>query len=90
MKELILNYTLLAGLTAFAMFGIDKYKAIRSKWRIPESALIMVCMVGGAFGGLAGMYLFHHKTRHLKFQILVPLSAVLWCVILILFYGNLI
>lgn len=63
----------------FAVYAIDKYKAKRNKWRIPEKTLILLAFLGGAYGALAGMYMIRHKTKHLKFQILVPLAAVLNC-----------
>ena len=61
---------------AFILFGIDKRRAIRQRWRIPERTLLAISFFGGA-GGLLGMLLFHHKTRKWKFRILVPLFAVL-------------
>ncbi len=63
----------------FAVYAIDKYKAKRNKWRIPEKTLILLAFLGGAYGALAGMYMIRHKTKHLKFQIFVPLVAVLNC-----------
>jgi uncharacterized membrane protein YsdA (DUF1294 family) len=47
-------------------------------------------MIGGAFGGFLGMHLFHHKTRHMKFRIMVPLSVLLWCTVLILIFADII
>jgi uncharacterized membrane protein YsdA (DUF1294 family) len=90
MKQLIPLYLLVAGILTFIMFGIDKYKAKKAKWRIPESSLILSCMIGGAFGGFLGMHLFHHKTRHMKFRIMVPLSVLLWCTVLILIFADII
>ncbi|MCQ2199312.1 MAG: DUF1294 domain-containing protein [Paludibacteraceae bacterium] len=69
-------------LVVFAVYAIDKYKARRNKWRIPEKTLVLLAFLGGAFGALAGMYSIRHKTKHLKFQILVPLAAVLNCIAL--------
>lgn len=66
---IILIYLLLINLTAFAMYGIDKRRAIKDKWRISEFALIMVCLIGGSIGGLMGMKVFRHKTKHKKFTI---------------------
>lgn len=71
---------------AFVIFGIDKSKARRGKWRIPESTLILFSIIGGAAGSLLGMLLFHHKTRHGKFCLLVPLSLVLWIALLAWFF----
>lgn len=60
----------------FAMYGIDKWKALHKKWRIPEATLIGGA-VFGVIGALAGMYILHHKTRKPKFYITVPLILVL-------------
>jgi len=56
----------------FLLYGIDKWKARRGKWRIPEDTLIWLAIVGGSIGALLGMYLFRHKTQHLKFTLGVP------------------
>jgi len=61
---------------SFALFGIDKQRAIHKKWRIPEFTLIL-SSVFGIFGGLAGMFLFHHKTKKPKFRIGLPLILIL-------------
>ena len=71
-------YILLINLISFFAMGIDKLKAKKNKWRIPEGTLLLFCFLGGGVGGLLGMSLFRHKTKHLKFQILVPLSLLLW------------
>ena len=63
-------------LIAFIMFGVDKYKASHDLWRISESTLILFAFLGGAIGALAGMKVFHHKTRKIKFRILIPAALV--------------
>ena len=68
---------LLINLISFAAYGIDKRKARKDKWRIPESTLLMLAFIGGALGALAGMMVFHPKTKHWKFKILVPLFLLL-------------
>ena len=57
----------------FVLFGVDKYRAKKNLWRIPERVLLTVCALGGGLGGLLGMRLFRHKTKHWKFLIGVPL-----------------
>ena len=57
----------------FIMFGIDKRKARRSKWRISESALLFSAALMGGIGALFGMYVFRHKTQKLKFKIGIPM-----------------
>jgi len=63
-------------IVVFAAYGIDKWKAIHNKWRIKESILLFFAFLMGGIGALAGMSVFRHKTKHLKFRILVPLALV--------------
>lgn len=58
---------------AFFMYGVDKYKSVHHKWRIPESTLLLLALAGGSIGAMLGMQLFRHKTKHLKFKYGVPL-----------------
>lgn len=67
---------------AFLLYGLDKYKAIHHRWRIPEQTLILAALVGGAPGALLGMQIFHHKTRKWKFRIVVPLATIAWMALL--------
>lgn len=69
----ILCYFLLINVLGMALFALDKYKARRGLWRIPESTLLLVALIGGSVGALLGMKMFHHKTRHLKFSWGIPL-----------------
>lgn len=71
-------------LITFAVYGIDKYKAVKNKWRVPESTLILLAVVGGSLGALVGMNLFHHKTKHVKFFVFVPLIFICQLVIFLL------
>lgn len=64
-------------LAAFAAYAADKRKAKRGAWRVPERTLLLLALLMGAPGALAGMRLFRHKTRHLKFTVLVPLFLAL-------------
>lgn len=65
-------YLLLINAAAFALMLADKLKAQKNRWRIPERTLMLSAALGGSIGALAGMYLFRHKTRHLKFTIGIP------------------
>ena len=56
----------------FLVYGMDKWKAKRDKWRIPEDTLIWLAVAGGSVGALLGMHLFRHKTKHRKFLIGIP------------------
>lgn len=81
-------YLILINLTAFIMYGADKQKAVRHKWRIPERTLIGIAVFGGSLGALFGMMVFHHKTRHKKFTIGVPaiiaVQAIVFALVLII------
>lgn len=72
----------LCDLTAFTLFGIDKWKAKHHLWRIKEAVLLGVCAVGGALGGFLAMMIFHHKTKKPRFSIGVPLLLVFHIVLL--------
>ena len=69
-------------LLAFCLMGIDKRRAVRGRWRIPERTLLLSCACFGALGGLAGMRLFHHKTRHARFARGVPAMLILQAALL--------
>ena len=69
-------YLITINIVAFMMYGIDKEKAKRGAWRIPESTLIGVAFLGGSFGAWTGMRYFHHKTRKKKFSVGIPLILV--------------
>lgn len=62
-------------------YGLDKWKAKSGAWRIPERTLLLTALAGGSVGALAGMLLFHHKTRKPKFMIGVPVMFAAHCVI---------
>ena len=70
-------YLLVVNVLAFLMYGLDKLRAKKDKWRIPEKTLIMVAVIGGSVGAFLGMQTFRHKTKHLKFTIGVPVIFVL-------------
>ena len=65
-------YLLLINAAAFVLMLVDKIKAKKNRWRIPERTLISSAVLGGSIGALMGMYTFRHKTRHLKFTLGVP------------------
>jgi len=82
--KIILLYLFAINVVAFFAFGIDKLKAKRDKWRIPESTLLSMAVLGGSIGALAGMKVWRHKTLHDKFRIGIPviialqIAAVVW------------
>ena len=69
---MIIKYLLAINVLAFAVYGVDKWKAKRDKWRIPEDTLIWLAVAGGSVGALLGMNLFRHKTKHRKFFLGIP------------------
>ena len=71
--RVLIYYLLGINLLTFFVYGIDKWKAKRDKWRVPEATLLMLAAIGGSVGALLGMFVFHHKTKHKKFLIGVPL-----------------
>ena len=77
MKTLILLYLLIVNAVSFLLMLVDKRKAQRKLWRIPESTLLLSVVIGGSLGSLAGMYTFRHKTKHLKFTLGVPAILIL-------------
>ena len=71
--QLILIYLLAINVFAFFLYSIDKWKAKRSKWRIPEMTLLSIAVIGGSVGAWIGMKVWHHKTMHKKFKYGIPL-----------------
>lgn len=65
-------YLLIVNLTAFFLYGIDKKRAIKQKWRISEKTLILIAVIGGSVGAICGMQVFRHKTKHIKFKFGLP------------------
>lgn len=72
MDNYIYYYLLAVNILAFVLFGIDKQKARRNMWRIPEKTLLLSAVIGGSIGAVFGMQFFHHKTRKPKFAVGVP------------------
>lgn len=71
MRELYL-YLAVVNVVAFALYGLDKYKAKTGAWRIPEKTLLGIAAIGGSIGALVGMNFFHHKTKHWYFKYGLP------------------
>lgn len=86
--KLILIYLLIINALGFLLMLVDKIKAKKNRWRIPERTLILTAVIGGSIGSLAGMYLFRHKTLHPKFTMGIPVIlalqvvAVIWFILL--------
>lgn len=76
MKFLTLYFIIMSIITFLLMY-IDKNRAIKGQWRIPEATLINLSILGGGIGTYMGMYIFRHKTRHPKFTIFIPRTIIL-------------
>ena len=72
----------------FALYGVDKYKAVKNKWRISEKVLILSAFLMGALGAAFGMEIFRHKTKKLLFKVGVPFALVINCVVLAFIMGR--
>ena len=74
---MILTYLLIINAAGFLLMLIDKQKAKKNKWRIPEKTLFTVAALGGSLGSLLAMHAFRHKTQHPKFTIGIPVILTL-------------
>lgn len=72
LSQILLAYLILINAIAFLLMLIDKQKARRGAWRIPEATLMGTAILGGSIGAIAGMRMFRHKTKHPKFYIGLP------------------
>ena len=84
--ELFIKYFILINIVTFLMFAVDKWKAKRNHWRIPERVLLGMSFVGGAIGGYIAMRVCHHKTQKKRFSIGVPVMVILHIAAVIYFY----
>lgn len=82
--HIILIYLAVMNVVTFFMYGVDKWKAKRSKWRVSEAVLILMAVLGGSVGAWLGMKTWHHKTQHKKFRYGLPfiliaqIAIVIW------------
>ena len=82
--KLLLYYLLIINAAGFLLMLVDKWKAKKNRWRVRESTLLLIAALGGSVGSLAGMYLFRHKTLHLKFTLGIPLILAAQCIAAVL------
>ena len=82
--KFLIPYLIVVNAAAFLLMLIDKIKAKKKMWRIPERVLLGVSAIGGSIGGLLGMQLFRHKTKHWYFKFGMPL--ILFLQLLLIFY----
>lgn len=76
LMDFLIIYLAIINIIALAAMGIDKKKAEKKEWRIPENRLFLYVILGGGIGGTLGMFLFRHKTKHAGFRILFPLITI--------------
>jgi len=81
----VLVYLIIINLIGFLAMWIDKYKAKKGYWRIPEGTLIIITLLGGGIGTIAGMYKFRHKTKKLKFTVGLPTILIAEIVFIVYF-----
>ena len=79
-------YLLIVNALGFVLMLVDKYKAKNNLWRIPETTLMGVALIGGSVGSLIGMYTVRHKTKHPKFTVGIPVILVAQIVFLSYIY----
>ncbi|MBR4529877.1 MAG: DUF1294 domain-containing protein [Lachnospiraceae bacterium] len=72
----------------FAFMGFDKNLARQGEFRIPESVLFCIALIGGSAGSLIGMYVFHHKTKKWRFVIGMPLILFVWVACFVLLWRS--
>lgn len=76
-------YLLIINVVGLVFMLVDKIKAKRGAWRIPEATLMGIAAIGGSLGSLIGMYLFRHKTRHPKFTVGIPVLLAIHAVLIV-------
>ena len=82
--RIVFIYLVIINLIAYLLMAMDKSRARKHQWRIPEKTLFLSAILGGSIGAIAGMYTFHHKTRHWYFVIgmpailIVQIALIVW------------
>lgn len=77
MEKIIIYYLFIINIIAFIIVYIDKQKAKKKQWRIKESTIILISIIGGSIGTYLSMYSFRHKTKHLKFTLGIPIIILI-------------
>ena len=77
MEMIIYTFIAILNVITFLIYAIDKWKAKKNRWRIPESTLLLLAVLGGSIGAWLGMKIWHHKTMHKKFKYGIPLIMIL-------------
>ena len=90
MRMMLIYYLLAVNVLTFIVYGVDKWKARRGRWRVPEATLMGLAALGGSVGAWLAMQLFHHKTQKKKFRYGVPALFVLQVAAVVCFVNILI
>ena len=85
----LVYYLLGINAVTFIVYGIDKYKAKKAKWRIPEATLLLLAVLGGSIGAWMGMKVWHHKTMHKKFKYGIPAILLIQIALMAYLHMNL-
>ena len=88
MIKIIIIYAVIINIIGLFSMLIDKRRAIKNKWRIPEKTLFLIAVIGGSVGSIAGMRLFRHKTKHWYFAYGMPAILIVQIVIISLLLGK--
>ena len=83
---IIIFFFFIFNILTFSLYGLDKRKAIKGQWRISEQTLLIVALFGGSIGALLAMIVFHHKTKHWNFVLLIPLFLIIHIFLFLYFY----
>jgi uncharacterized membrane protein YsdA (DUF1294 family) len=83
-KWIVIGYIIIINVYGFLIMGIDKQRAIRSAWRIPERSLFLTAIIGGSIGTIAGMKYFRHKTKHWYFKYGMPAILLIQIILVII------
>ena len=82
-------YLLGINAVTFIVYGIDKYKAKKARWRIPEATLLLLAVLGGSIGAWMGMKVWHHKAKHKKFKYGIPAILLIQIALMTYLHMNL-
>lgn len=86
--ELFISYLLVINACTFIVYGIDKLKARKGLWRIPEATLLILAAIGGSIGAWSGILVWRHKTKHWKFRLGVPAIFIIQLALLTYIHVN--
>ena len=89
LQSCLAYYLLAINAVTFIVYGIDKYKAKKAKWRIPEATLLLLAVLGGRIGAWIGMKVWHHKTMHKKFKYGIPVILLIQIALIAYLHMNL-